>query len=62
MDDLYERQSRATDPEERRKFLRAFEKRLYDDEVHYIMTLPVEPDRARTCPRCAAGRSPRATS
>jgi len=38
MDDLYSRQSRATDPEERRKILRAFEKRLYDDEVHYIMT------------------------
>jgi peptide/nickel transport system substrate-binding protein len=38
MDDLYQRQSRATDPEERKKLLRAFEKRLYDEEVHYIMT------------------------
>ena len=38
MDDLYQRQSRAIDPEERRKLLRAFEKRLYDEEVHYIMT------------------------
>jgi peptide/nickel transport system substrate-binding protein len=38
MDDLYQKQSRATDPEERRKYLRAFEKRLYDEEVHYIMT------------------------
>jgi len=38
MDDLYERQSRTTDPDERRKLLRAFEKRLYDEEVHYIMT------------------------
>ena len=38
MDDLYVRQSRATDPEERKKILRAFEKRLYDEEVHFIMT------------------------
>jgi peptide/nickel transport system substrate-binding protein len=38
MDDLYTRQSRAIDPEERRKLLRAFEKRLYDEEVHYIHT------------------------
>ena len=38
LDDLYQRQSRTLDPEERRKLLRAFEKRLYDEEVHYIMT------------------------
>ena len=38
MDDLYTKQSRAIDAEERRKYLRAFEKRLYDDEVHYIHT------------------------
>jgi peptide/nickel transport system substrate-binding protein len=38
MDELYQKQSRAIDPEERRKYLRAFEKRLYDEEVHYIMT------------------------
>ena len=38
MDDLYTRQSRAIDPEERRKILRAFEKRLYDEEVHFIHT------------------------
>ncbi len=38
MDDLYLKQSRAIDPEERRRYLRAFEKRLYDEEVHYIMT------------------------
>jgi peptide/nickel transport system substrate-binding protein len=38
MDELYQQQSRATDPEERRKYLRAFEKRLYDEEVHYIHT------------------------
>ena len=37
MDDLYSRQSRATDPEERRRILRQFEKRLYDEEVHFIM-------------------------
>jgi peptide/nickel transport system substrate-binding protein len=38
LDELYTKQSRATDPEERRKLLRAFEKRLYDEEVHYIHT------------------------
>jgi len=38
MDELYQKQSRATDPDERKKYLRAFEKRLYDDEVHYIHT------------------------
>ena len=38
IDELYLKQSRATDNEERRKYLRAFEKRLYDEEVHYIMT------------------------
>jgi peptide/nickel transport system substrate-binding protein len=37
-DDLYSKQSRATDPEERRRILRAFEKRLYDEEVHFIHT------------------------
>jgi peptide/nickel transport system substrate-binding protein len=39
MDELYTKQSRATDPEERRKLLRAFEKRLYDEEVHFIHAL-----------------------
>ena len=38
MDELYQKQSRTTDPEERRRLLRAFEKRLYDEEVHYIHT------------------------
>jgi len=33
------KQSRATDPEERRRYLRAFEKRLLEEEVHYIYTL-----------------------
>ena len=37
MDDLYSRQSRTLDPDERRRLLRQFEKRLYDDEVHFIM-------------------------
>ena len=39
MDELYLKQSRATDPEERKKYLRAFEKRLYDEEVHFIHAL-----------------------
>ncbi len=37
MDDLYVKQSRAIDSEERRKYLRQYEKRLYDEEVHFIM-------------------------
>ena len=37
MDDLYARQSRTLDPEERRRTLRQFEKRLYDDEIHFMM-------------------------
>jgi peptide/nickel transport system substrate-binding protein len=37
MDDLYGRQSRTLDPEERRRLLRQFEKRLYDEEIHFIM-------------------------
>jgi peptide/nickel transport system substrate-binding protein len=39
IDDLYTKQSRATDPEERKKYLRAFEKRLFDEEAHFMMTL-----------------------
>jgi ABC-type transport system substrate-binding protein len=35
---IYQRQSRATDREERRHAIREFEKRLLDDEVHYIFT------------------------
>jgi peptide/nickel transport system substrate-binding protein len=38
MDELYEKQARTTDPDERRRLLRAFEKRLYDEEVHFIHT------------------------
>ena len=33
------KQARTLDPEERRRHLRAFEKRLLDEEVHYIYTL-----------------------
>jgi peptide/nickel transport system substrate-binding protein len=39
LDELYEKQSRATNVEERKKIIRAFEKRLLDDEAHYLMTL-----------------------
>jgi peptide/nickel transport system substrate-binding protein len=39
LDDLYEKQGRAGSPEERKKFVREFERRLLDDEVHYIYTL-----------------------
>jgi len=39
LDELYEKQSRATNPEERKQYIRQFEQRLLDDEVHYLMTL-----------------------
>src|SRR5260370_25436169 len=39
LDDLFTRQARALDPEERQKLLRAFEKRLLDDDGHSMMTL-----------------------
>jgi peptide/nickel transport system substrate-binding protein len=39
IDDLYSRQGRATDPEERKKILRQLEKRLLDEEVHVFYTL-----------------------
>jgi peptide/nickel transport system substrate-binding protein len=39
LDDLYQKQSRAADLEERKKFVRDFEKRALDEETHYIMTL-----------------------
>jgi peptide/nickel transport system substrate-binding protein len=38
-DDMYIRQARTTDIEERKKILRQFEKRLLDDEAHVIYTL-----------------------
>ena len=39
LDDLYVLQSRTVDAEQRRRAIRAFEKRLLDEEVHYIQTL-----------------------
>jgi len=39
LDELYEKQGRAVEAEERKKYIREFEKRLLDDEVHYIYTL-----------------------
>jgi peptide/nickel transport system substrate-binding protein len=39
LDDLFVKQARAIDPEERKRHLRAFEKRLLDEEVHYLYTL-----------------------
>ena len=39
IDELYRKQSRAVDPEERKKYVRAFEKRLLDEEAHVIYTL-----------------------
>ncbi len=39
LDDLYEKQSKAKSVEERKKFVRQFEKRLLDEEAHYLMTL-----------------------
>ncbi len=39
LDDLYVRQSRSVDPEQRRRYIRAFERRLLDEEAHYIHTL-----------------------
>jgi ABC-type transport system substrate-binding protein len=39
LDDLYEKQSRTIDPAERKRLIRAFEKRLLDDETHYVPTL-----------------------
>ncbi len=39
LDDLYAKQSRALDPEERRRWVREFERRRLDDEAHYLYTL-----------------------
>jgi peptide/nickel transport system substrate-binding protein len=39
LDDLYDKQSRATSVEERKTLIRQFEKRLLDEEAHYLMTL-----------------------
>ena len=39
LDGLFEKQSRAAGVDERKALVRAFEKRLLDEEVHYLMTL-----------------------
>jgi peptide/nickel transport system substrate-binding protein len=39
LDDLYVLQSRTVDPKQRRQYVRAFERRLLDEEAHYIYTL-----------------------
>jgi peptide/nickel transport system substrate-binding protein len=39
LDDFYVIQSRTVDPDQRRRHIRAFERRLLDDEAHYIYTL-----------------------
>jgi peptide/nickel transport system substrate-binding protein len=39
IDDLFQRQGRALDAEERKKHVRAFEKRLLDEEIHVLYTL-----------------------
>jgi peptide/nickel transport system substrate-binding protein len=39
LDELFVKQGRAGDAEERKKYIREFEKRLLDDEVHYFYTL-----------------------
>jgi len=39
LDELYDKQSRATNVEERKKIIRQFEKHLLEDEAHYLMTL-----------------------
>jgi peptide/nickel transport system substrate-binding protein len=39
LDDLYQKQSRSSDLDERKKYVRDFEKRLLDEEAHYLMTL-----------------------
>jgi len=39
IDELFEKQARASDVEERKKYIRAFEKRLLDEEAHVLWTL-----------------------
>jgi peptide/nickel transport system substrate-binding protein len=39
LDDLYVRQSRTVDPAQRRRYIRAFERRLLDEQAHFISTL-----------------------
>jgi len=39
LDELYRKQSRTTDVEERKKLVREFERRLLDEEAHYLYTM-----------------------
>jgi peptide/nickel transport system substrate-binding protein len=39
LDELYQKQDRAGDPEERKKYIREFERRLLDEEAHYLYLL-----------------------
>jgi peptide/nickel transport system substrate-binding protein len=39
IDELFVKQARASDVEERKRYLRQFERRLLDEEVHVILTL-----------------------
>ncbi len=39
LDSLYDKQSQATNPEERKSLVRQFEKRLLDEQAHVLMTL-----------------------
>ena len=39
LDALYDKQSRSTNMEERKSLIRQFEKRLLEDEAHYLLTL-----------------------
>ncbi len=39
LDQLYESQSRATDSEARRKLIAQFERRVLDEQAHYVPTL-----------------------
>ena len=39
LDQLYDKQSQATNVEERKKLVREFEKRVLDEQAHYLMTL-----------------------
>jgi peptide/nickel transport system substrate-binding protein len=39
LDELYVKQSRARSVEERKRYLREFERRLFDEEAHYATTL-----------------------
>jgi len=39
LDELYEKQGKAVDAEERKKYIRELERRLVDEEAHYLYTL-----------------------